>query len=59
VKNIDLRVRKGSISYDQLAKQMNINRNTVYNWFKKTPLGEVERLRVIKAIEEIEEGVKQ
>jgi hypothetical protein len=58
VKNIDLRVRKGSITYDQLAEQMKVNRNTVYNWFNKTDLGEVERLRVLRAIEEIEEGVK-
>lgn len=56
MKNIDLRVKKGSITYEQLAKQMGVNKATVYNWFKKTGLGEVERQRLINAIDEIKRG---
>jgi AcrR family transcriptional regulator len=54
VKNIDLRVKKGRITYDQLAEQMKLNRNTIYNWFKKSDLDEVKRQRLEKAIEQIE-----
>jgi hypothetical protein len=35
---------------------MNVTRTTVYNWFKKPGLGEVERQRLLNAIREIKEG---
>ncbi|HLG26733.1 MAG TPA: hypothetical protein VI423_03015 [Paenisporosarcina sp.] len=56
MENIDLRVAKGSITYDRLAAEMNVTRTTVYNWFKKPGLGEVERQRLLNAIREIKEG---
>lgn len=52
--NIELRVRKGSISYKDLSEQLNVNINTVYNWFNKPNLDEVKKIRLINAIEEIE-----
>lgn len=57
MENIDLRVKKGSITYDRLASEMGVTRTTVYNWFNKADLGEVERQRLINAIEKVERGV--
>lgn len=56
MKNIDLRVKKGSITYDRLAEQLDVSRMTVHNWFNKENLGEVERQRLLIAIEEIKEA---
>jgi transposase len=56
VKNIELRVQKGSITYEQLAKCLGVSINTIYNWFSKDNLDEVKRLRLLNAINEIREG---
>lgn len=56
MENIDLRVKKGSITYDRLAEQLDVSRMTVHNWFNKKDLGEVERQRLLIAISEIKEG---
>lgn len=53
MKNIDLRIKKGSLTYEEIGEKAGIHTNTVYKWFNKTDLGEVERQRILNAIEEI------
>lgn len=54
--NVDLRVKKGTIPYHQLANKLGVNMNTVYNWFNNAKLDEVRKQRLLNAIEEIEKG---
>jgi hypothetical protein len=56
VENIDLRIKKGSLTYEEIGEKAGIHANTVYKWFNKTGLGEVERQRLMIAIDEIKEG---
>jgi len=56
VENVELRVKKGSISSRVIAKHMGIHENTVYNWLNDASLDEVKKQRLLIAINEIKEG---
>lgn len=53
--NLDLKVRKGNISYNKLASQMDLHLNTVRRWFNDSEMDAVQIGRVMNAINEIEE----
>lgn len=57
VENVELRVKKGSISCRIIAAQMGVHENTVHNWLNDANLDEVKKQRLLIAIEEIK-GVK-
>lgn len=55
VLNIDIKILKGSISFDKLAKQVGVSKPTLVRWFNRIEMDPVQRGRVIKAINEIKE----
>lgn len=58
IKNADLRVRKGSFSYQDLAKEVGVHWTTVSRWFI-SDMDQVKEMRVIKAIETLEKKREQ
>lgn len=54
VKNLDLRVRKGNISFQRLASELGVHMNTVRYWFNSSEMDGVRIRRVLNAIETIE-----
>lgn len=54
MKNLDLRVRKGNISFGQLANHLGVHLNTVRRWFNDEDMDAVQIKRVMNAIRAIE-----
>lgn len=50
--NKDLRIAKGGITYEEIAKQAHLNKQTVYKWFNRE-LDEVKKGILLNAINEI------
>lgn len=52
-KNLELRVFKGNIEIQEIAKVVGVHRNTMYNWFNDGEMDELQQARVTQAIKEI------
>lgn len=55
MKNLELRVEKGSIKLIELADHMGVHVNTVSKWFNDGEMDVVKKERVRRAIEEIKD----
>lgn len=58
-RNADVRIALGSITYNEIAPHVGVTKRTLINWFNHMDMNEVQRGRVMNAIEEVKKGKVQ
>lgn len=59
MKNLDVKVKKGSITMPQLAKHLGVSVSTINYWLNVIEMDEVKKYRILLAIDEIKKGAKE